>query len=152
MPADLALSFEAVSNDREGTIPIGNLVAGFLAARERFETARLGRDPVRPFHPLFEALAWAVTLDERLGYPDDPQLRGLRYARNAVHHQWADALELDDSGAAFPITFPMVFFEWRWTRELPPPKQKRDEPFYREHLAGHPARHALGAVAAHLAQ
>jgi len=45
---------------------------------------------------------------------------GLRWVRNGVHHQWSDALVLDD-GAQFPMTLPGVFFEWIWrpASELP---------------------------------
>jgi hypothetical protein len=38
-------------------------------------------------------------------------MRGVRFARNSVHHQWSDALELDTSGRRYPRTYPLVYFE-----------------------------------------
>ncbi len=129
-------------------VSLGVLVAGFRQARARFDVAKLQRDPVPAFHALFEALAWAVSVDERLGYPDHAELRGLRYVRHAIHHQWADALELYDGGAEFPVTFPLVFFEWRWRPDVPPPRNRKDESSYVDYLAGRAARRTLEAVAA----
>jgi len=123
------------------------LFLGFRQARERYESAKLQDDPAPAFIALFEALSWAVSIDERLNRPAHPELRGLRYARHAVQHMWADALELDRGGADLPITLPMSLFEWRWRQQLwPPPRNRDDEPAYLEHLAGRPARRALEAV------
>ena len=96
------------------TVGLDTMREGYRQALERFHAARLGSDASTAFMPLFEALSWVASLDERLDYPDLGELRGLRFARNRVHHQWADALWLDDAGAQFPVSFPMAFFEWRW--------------------------------------
>lgn len=47
-------------------------------------------------------------------------LNGARYARNLVHHHWADALRRDQ-GFRFPIRYPMVYYSWVWrdADELP---------------------------------
>jgi hypothetical protein len=67
------------------------LLLGYEQAVARFHAARLARDPAAAFIPLFEALNWAASIDESLGYLDHGELQGLRFTRNRVHHQWADA-------------------------------------------------------------
>ncbi len=113
----------------------------------------MGRDAEDAYHALFECLAWAASIDERLGYPtESPELRGLRFARHRVHHQWADALVLTE-GARFPITFPTAFFEYEWRPidDLPAGRPgDPDEAFYRSHLAGVPARTTLGMALGYL--
>ena len=129
------------------------LVNGFVQSYVRFEEAAKQQDPEDAFHALFEALSWASSVDERLQLPQDsPHLRGLRFVRNCVHHEWANALWLDQSGLGFPISFPMVFFEWRWRplAELPKGRRSRDEPLYVEHLQGTPARATLAFVGGYL--
>jgi len=112
---------------------------GYDWALTRFQAAAKGRDAAPAFIALFEALNWAVALDKRaaerwtpegrpLGYAWRERVRGahimqaVRFARNSVHHHWSDALERNDGGMSFPMTFPLVFFEWRWRplAELPP--------------------------------
>ena len=48
------------------TVPFVAMVMGFKMAVERFIAAGSGRDPMAAAIPLFEALNWAVALDERL--------------------------------------------------------------------------------------
>lgn len=149
---------------------------GYDQALTRLETAAKGREPAPAFIALFEALNWAVALDERAGKHWAPEgktlgfgwrarargahlMRAVRFARNNVHHQWSDALELDERGLTPPITPPVVWFEWCWRSlsDLPPrpvktkPKEKEwqaeEEAEYREKLEGEPARvtlHELG--------
>jgi hypothetical protein len=115
----------------------------------RYEQAALEKDSEDAFHALFECLAWAVSLDERLGFPDQPELRGLRFVRNRVHHQWADALWLDERGESFPLRIPPVYYEWRWreVEDLPSGRPSPDdEAAYRQHLAGNAARFTLGMI------
>lgn len=145
---------------------------GYDQALTRFQSAAKRRDAAPAFIALFEALNWAVALDERaaerwtpegqpLGYAWRERVRGahlmqaVRFARNGVHHQWSDALERNDGGMSFPMTFPLVFFEWRWRplAELPPsPPTKRlpeEQEAYRSWLEGKPARvtlHELGGA------
>lgn len=121
---------------------------GYHQARERFHEARLGTDATAAFIPLFEALNWATSIDEKLGFQPVPELRGLRFARHRVHHQWADALWLDEAGLELPTTLPAAFLEWRWRNpaELPSGRENRGEEDYREHLAGQATRNTLDAV------
>lgn len=142
------------------------LLDGYAQAVRRFEREVKGRDAELAFLPLFEALNWAVALDERIvehwapeGKDKQPGwawrtrvegadvMAGVRFARNRVHHQWSDALRLDDSGFTSPLTSPLVSFEWRW-RDLGdlPPGNRRDESAYRDRLAGVPARLTLARL------
>ena len=79
-------------------------------------------------------------------------MRGVRFVRNSVHHDWSDAVALDERGRAYPKTFPVVFFEWRWREasELPESKKRREdvagEKVYRQELEGQPARVTLEAL------
>jgi hypothetical protein len=65
--------------------------------------SRLTSSPGDPFIPVFESLNWIVTIDEWLQVerddrdwwvrePDGELVRALRFVRNRVHHQWADAI------------------------------------------------------------
>jgi hypothetical protein len=143
------------------------MVEGYSHAVGRFHEAAKTRDPTAAFISLFEALNWAVSLDERAGKHWTPAgeplgwawrdkvrdakiMRGVRFVRNSVHHDWTDALELDEHGATFPMTFPVVFFEWRWrpVSELPEVDRKdtKGEAVYRESIEGQPARLTLEAI------
>jgi hypothetical protein len=88
------------ASDRDPVVDQAVLLRGYQQAVARFDESRLGHDATVAFLPLFEALNWAASIDERLRYPDYPELRGLRFARNRVHHQWAEALYVD-VGAPF---------------------------------------------------
>ena len=139
---------------------------GFALAVERFEVAAKAQEPDDAYIPLFEALGWAVALDSRTKeqwVPDGPDqkpgwgwrervngaevLRGVRWARNAIHHDWADALRLDERGRRYPKTYPNVYFEWVWrpTDELPASERSDvdGEAVYHECLEGQPARVTL---------
>jgi hypothetical protein len=87
-------------------VELSTLIEGYRRAHARFVEARVEEEPVDAFIPLFEALSWAVTLDERLDFPAYPELRGLRYARNSVHHKWSEALWLDRAGITLPAPCP----------------------------------------------
>lgn len=114
----------------ENIVTFRLLYSGYVAACERFTNASKQRDTAAAFHPLFEALNWAVALDDRIrkhwapeGKPLDWEWRkrvrgaelmpGLRWARNRVQHQWSDAL-VTSEGFQFPMMFPLVFYEWVW--------------------------------------
>lgn len=136
------------------------LIGGFVQARDRFEKARLERFDARPaYFALFEALGWTYSVDEwfREHGPEDarqsPELRGLRYARNAVHHRWEPALWMD-LGAELPFILGQsrlgVVSEWRWKDRLSR-RVDADSAYYQSHLAGKPARQTLEAIAVHLA-
>ena len=152
------------------SVTFRTLLAGYDAAVSRFATAARGRDAAATFRPLFEALNWAVALDDqtrkhwapegapldwswRARVPGGDVVDAVRCARNRVHHQWADALVLYE-GLAAPVVAPVVAHEWCWRQlvDLPAadlPKGKAAaaaEDHYRELLAGRPARHSLSEL------
>jgi hypothetical protein len=70
------------------------LLRGFNAARERFAASQPPADEA--FHAIFETLAWAGVLRDRVsseGKQSPPRLDGLWFVRNLVLHQGADVLE-----------------------------------------------------------
>jgi hypothetical protein len=121
----------------------GQLIRGYTGAVERFKIGVRQQDAEPGFCALFEALNWAVAVDDFIrevwvpnGKPLNWKWRafmggdelaelldGSRYARNLVHHPWADALRLEE-GAQFPMRFPVVFHTWLWRNpdELPEPR------------------------------
>lgn len=151
------------------------LLAGYEQAVNRFGQVSRSRDPLQVFAPLFEALNWAVALDDEArehyapeGEPLDWGWRSrvsggefvsaVRCARNRVHHQWADALTLSE-GFSAPLVAPIVAHEWRWRclADLPqsdpvkgraPAKVLEAESAYERLLAGHPGRVVLGELRA----
>jgi hypothetical protein len=163
LPEADALRAAADGLDVAATPPTASLrtiLAGFEQAFARFMDARLGNDPDPAFFALFETLNWLSAVDQRLGLElsatpgrrDDDwcdaflrgrMLRAVRFARNSVHHQWADALQLDTSGAAWPVHWPMASFEWRWRNRLPGSRDRAGAQLYAEQLAGQPARLTL---------
>jgi hypothetical protein len=110
---------------------------------------------------LFEALGWAYSIDERLqqgwksqahadefwyeGFKHGDVAKGFRFARNRVHHQWANALHTT-SGASIPRRIPFRLMEWRWDSELPPGRNDRFKQEYDDRLADHPVRVTLGEL------
>jgi hypothetical protein len=124
---------------------------GLAGAIERFDVAVKDRDATQTFVSIFEVLNWAVALDERTGKDWKPEgkllgwawrdqvigahiMSGVRFARNSVHHQWSDALELDERGRSYPRTYPVVFFEWRWrpASDLPEPEERHQDKWWKE--------------------
>lgn len=152
--------------------PYGDNVAAFAVTFEgfrrgagRFRDAAKARDPEETYIPLAEALNWAIALDDRvieywapegrvLGWswrqrvPHGDIVRGVRWARNRVHHQWVDAVALDDGGVQLPVTLPTGFFEWAWrpAADLPLGENDRDRDAYKRTLEGTPARFTLDAL------
>lgn len=137
------------------------MLAGYRAAAKRYHAGRLTQDFAATYHPLFEALNWAVALDQQAGARWSPRggplgskwrdeivggdhVDAVRFARNRAHHQWADALVLSE-GFAFPITFPLVTHEWAWRPSTDLPKGKNDSGrlAYDRLLANRPARFSL---------
>lgn len=142
-------------------------VRGYTTAYERFARALEGQDPVAAYIPLFEALNWAVSLDDRIKEIWVPEgnklgwkwrakaghgaeiLAGVRYARNSVHHHWADALRLEDAaGRSYPKRYPDRYFQWLWrnTADIPAPRPNGRQ-VYEQELAGRPAEESLATLA-----
>jgi hypothetical protein len=151
-------------------MPFGAMVLGFRLAVERFDEAGSATDPVAAAIPLFEALNWAVALDERLvkdwipDGKDDPgpgwdwpvrlsnkadaeAVRGVRFIRNRIHHQWADALRLAKAGNHYPPRE----LEWVWVgaSDLPEadPGHDRGRDGYKRLLEGRAAEYTLSILA-----
>jgi hypothetical protein len=148
----------------ENIVTFTAMFDGYSGALARFEIAAKQQDGAAAYVPLFEALNWAVVLDDRTAAHFEPEgkplgfawrdrvagadlMRGVRFARNSIHHDWSDALRLDTGGMRFPMTFPVVFFEWTWCRAADLAKRgKADaegEAVYGEALEGQPVRHTL---------
>lgn len=116
------------------------LVGGYQQALARFAAGVRSQECDPAYFALFESLNWAIAVDDfvrKIWVPDGKPLnRGwsdravgegyvelldaTRYARNLVHHHWADAVR-KEQGARYPVVFPKVFhsFVWRDTDELP---------------------------------
>jgi hypothetical protein len=138
---------------------------GYDQALTRLESAVRGMKPAPASIALFEALNWAVALDDRAGEHSAPEgntlgfgwrdrvqdayrMRAIRFVRNSVHHQWSDALSLHQGGISLPMRLPARFFAWRWRAlsELPArptrksakekARQAEEEAEYREKLEG----------------
>lgn len=123
----------------------GMLLAGYSQAYRRFGAARHEQEDMSAYWALFECLNWAVAIDDAvaawwapegtvLGYDWRDRIAaaeamaGVRYARNRVHHQWADALrEVHDR--TYPKTYPARYFDfvWRERNELPPPPSSKPD-------------------------
>ena len=84
---------------------------------------------IERYFALFEALNWAVSLDDRLSrdwpfaeiiygkyWCDDfaggGLIRGLRHARNAVHHDWSLALDIDPMESPFHLRLDLLGLAW----------------------------------------
>jgi hypothetical protein len=136
------------------------LVEGYSGALDRFRATADERDrPEKRFIPLFEALNWVAAIMAFPGAPslyDDSVVRALRFARNRVHHSFADALEPRDvpfapglvvsARGGSRIVAPPTVLDWFWKspEELPAGREDaKGEKAYREHLAGEPVEHAL---------
>ena len=142
---------------------------GYVDALSRFEAASKTHDPVATYVPLFEALNWAVALDDRTAahfvpdgravglrwrerIPNGEFMGGVRFARNSVHHQWSDALRVDIGGRQYPKAYPAAYFEWVWrsAADLPAPNRQpraADKRTYIEHMEGRAARIILDVLA-----
>jgi hypothetical protein len=134
--------------------------------RETFGTSPMGRPDLDEefataewYIALFEALNWAVSLDDRLtkDWPfeefafgdywcDDfvggDLVRGFRYARNAVHHDWSLALDLDPE--QIPIQTRLDLLSLGWTSNLETTRSSADgKRAYDEYLAERPVGDTL---------
>lgn len=80
---------------------------------------------------------WTSTLEHRMKLI----VLAHRYVRNAVHHNWANALSLARSGgASFPIQFPAIWGEWTWVEKLDNPVNNYGKAEYHDVLARKSAR------------
>lgn len=153
-------------------ISIDFLLSGFKEAYKRTRDTKNEKDPEKLFHCLFETLNWIVAIDDRLRSDkhDDSWfdqyringdegnfIRALRFARNRVHHQWADIV-FNTPGGQLPMQLPAALHEWRWEKlsNLPPAlphfADYEGKLLYLLLLEDQPARMALQKVASVLEQ
>jgi hypothetical protein len=148
-----------------GSASLDWLVKGYRRALARFDATEHQREPEERFIPLFEALNWAVVIldfSRKRGpsITEDDVTFALWFARNRVHHQWADALEARDVpdppgmtvravGQGSRIVAPPTVVDWFWRplSQIPAAPAKHADPDgekkYTGHLEGKPARQAL---------
>jgi hypothetical protein len=150
-----------MSSIENGHVPDQWLGDGFEAARARFGVA--GAEPSLAFAALFEAVAWAGTINERLRPigRSTPELQGLWFIRNRVIHGGADALRwvmvspgaMLGAAAFGSVSFGQgPTFGWCWakTPELPPRESQVGAEEYETHLATRNVSTTLATVASHL--
>lgn len=141
------------------TVPRDWLVGGYAEAHDRFlDASQHPESPEGLFIPLFEALNWASALEEKLRPHSDPLLSAIRFVRNTVLHDWADAVEgrnvpdprivtsLATGVGVSGVVPPPVIWEWFWRdrQHLPLPQGRpRGGPAYDTLLSGWPVRNAL---------
>lgn len=137
------------------------MIEGYLRALGRFRDAvGLRGEPIETFLPLFEALNWAASVIEYLRDADSArrtrEMKGVRYVRNRVHHDWALALVARDFPGPPTVTVGGrgreggLIFDWFWKPldNLPRAERRDDEgkSAYVELLAAKQARAALEAI------
>lgn len=153
-----------IASDHEH-VRVRTQLNGFLGAADRFSEALADNDADRMFYAIFEALNWSVAIDDRIQSHWAPEgrvigrewrsrvqgaeiLKAIRWARNSVHHDWADALRLEAGGFQFPMTFPLRFSEWVWKAAdlLPDDGGRFGKSEYEHELSGRPARIAISEL------
>jgi hypothetical protein len=124
------------------------LVAGFREACARFYTAQIELGHEQGFHALFECVAWAGAVADRLrdgGEHLPDELAGLWFIRNLVLHRGVDAISRSVESSTYGEgtygegTYGGGSREvWRWVArtELPKPKSKKGLVQYDAKLAG----------------
>lgn len=152
--------------DSQNIVTFESMLIGYAEALNRFEAA--ASDPIGTYNAAFEALNWAVAIDQRIrehwlpdgvgkpagwGWPKRlghgaEIIDGVRFVRNSVHHQWSDAMLLCRAPGQLA-----KFSEWVWQDadnlpEPPPDKQPRSEAktAYREQMEGRPVELCLNVV------
>lgn len=138
------------------------LVDGYRRALARFTETAHQRERKERFIPLFETLNWAVAImDKESTLREDEIVVALRFARNRVHHQLAEALEPRDVPRAVITTAvrgqsrmvgPPTVLDWFWkpVDQLPEPEERfKDKGYdlgkqaYQEFLEGELVEDAL---------
>lgn len=100
--------------------------------------------------PRGEALGYAWRT-ERAGDRLASVMSGLRYVRNRVHHQWADAMIEQEPNPSESGPIWIDIWGWRPINELPSPSGGREDPdgraAYRDFLEGEAVEDALVSFA-----
>jgi hypothetical protein len=129
---------------------------GFARALARFGDVAYDetKAPGETFIPLFETLNWAASFDDWIdahaGSTKPPLLQAVVWARNAVHHEWVDALEsgprVYGEGRYGEGTYGGYVWRWRPLGRMslePRTKPDKREPLYADLLAGKSALDTL---------
>ena len=152
-------------DDRDAAVDVRVLQIGYQRACKRLNADRWERLSMHAFTSLFEALNWAVVIDDfirehwtengrRLGWrwrqrvPNGALMDGVRFARNRVHHQWAMAISLEHlpaTGAHAPRGADEPPFAWAWrsVEDLPSPHPEEHKKLGANALAAHEHGHAM---------
>jgi len=116
-------------------IALPDLLEGFKQAHQRFRVAKNDDDSRQMFFTLFESLNWIASIDDRLrdknpSWQDQfgkkgQIIRALRFVRDRVHHQWADAVYIRP-GVSVPVEIPTRLSDWVWIEasQLPVPLEE----------------------------
>jgi hypothetical protein len=142
----------------KNVVTFESMMIGFTEALNRLDD--VAGDPILAYNGLFEALNWAVAIDERVGahwVPDGkplewewrdrlgPEARlmgGVRFARNRIHHQWSDAM-----AASCSLAGDFVAWIWRPVEDIPKGRpDPNGEAIYRDRLQGTQVQGALNVV------
>lgn len=151
-PADLGRAMRTLLENRDHPDPAELLRTTMESNREEEPDLDGELATVERYLALFEALNWAVSLDDRLTeewpfeeiafgkywcdeFAGGDLIRGLRYVRNAVHHDWSLALDVDPEETPFQARVELLYLSW-----LPGLSSKRPHPdgerAFAEMLAG----------------
>ena len=158
-----ASSLNVLFMERRTHVPLATLAAGFNKARDRFVEASGAHESEASFQSLFEALAWAGAIYDRLRGRHDvaPELRALWFVRNLVIHQGADVLlrtilvsgsELGMAVLGESVLGSATQWGWKWAPRqlLPEPQSLHGAAEYDSHVADHVVTDTLEAVSAYL--
>jgi hypothetical protein len=122
-------------------------------------------DRAETFPPLFEALSWAVSIDDRFqslwaaartnqarwwsdGFAHGDTARGHPLRPQPHTSSVGGRAMAQPLGILVPVAFPLGFIEWRWRPELPPGRGEEFKAEYEQHIAASPARVTLGDLSA----
>jgi hypothetical protein len=142
---------------------LGRMLSGYAYALQRLDEAIKADNSDASFRGLFECLNWAAAIDDRIqqrwapeGVPLERSWReraegaavmaGVRFARNRVQHQWADAIFFDLSkGRTYPKTYPVRYGQWCWRAlsDLPAGRDNHGSDVYCDCLAEQPVMRGL---------
>jgi hypothetical protein len=137
------------------------MIRGYDQAHARYVAASEGNGMETPYYALFEALNWAVAIEDvirEVWWPEGQQLDwgwrervpgaeimpAVRLVRNLVHHHWARAPKIE---------FVRGRRGWTWPDAdlLPPPTTPSDRkalPVYTDRMAGEKVADTLHSIAA----
>jgi len=137
------------------------VLEGLAGAASRLEASRTDRDVCTSFIATCEALMWVMVLDDRFNrfgpyinnrakHEYGRGIPGMRHIWNLLKHTDLDDLVDVSDGAAWPIQWPITFFEltWKPLAELPikSDAKKSQTSNYDQYLAGKPIRLTLGGA------